>query len=288
MQKTLLSLHDKLPLTCSRSGICCHGNKVMLNAWELACMAHAKQLSLTEFRDQYTHLNGTRLLFSGHVGYQNKQACQLYVKGKGCSIHPARPLACRLFPLGLQIHNGSAAYFYQGTDFPCLNGCNEVLNLPFLTVEKYIDEQKTHDGEVAQQAYLELMQQLADISFELLLESGLAASGDTSTLHHWRKMATEPVDEISTRIGSEWLDVLTVPQLPTHDFSPEMFCQLHTQLIQQHLECELQSLNSLESFQKAAVLVMSLAVFIASSIGTDTQPLMEHWITVAKANGAQE
>ncbi len=42
---TKLTLTDELPLTCTRSGTCCHGKTVRLNPWELAHLAEAKGLS---------------------------------------------------------------------------------------------------------------------------------------------------------------------------------------------------------------------------------------------------
>ena len=57
-----------------------------------------------------------------------------------------------------------------------------------LTVAEYLAGQAVDPGEAAQDAYLELMQQLADGAFVLLLESGLAASGDKQTLRAWREL----------------------------------------------------------------------------------------------------
>ena len=126
MQTTKLSLQDKLPLTCSRSGTCCHGNLVKLNPWELFRLAKAKAISSRKFRDQYCEAGGIQLKFNGKAGYRGKQACSQYVENFGCSVHSGRPLACRLFPLGRQIQSNEVHYMFQGNRFPCLTGCPEV------------------------------------------------------------------------------------------------------------------------------------------------------------------
>ncbi len=90
---------------------------------------------------------------------------------------------------------------YQGRDFPCLDGCPEVLDLPQLSVAAYIEGQATKRFEVAQDEYLELMQNLADSAFALLLESGLAESGDRQTLRLWREMGKEEPEQLQDRLG---------------------------------------------------------------------------------------
>ena len=96
---TKLTLTDNLPLTCSRSGTCCHGKTVRLNPWELACLAEAKGLTPRAFRDRYCDFGGIHLRFDGAPGWRQQPACSQYVPDFGCSVHLGRPLACRLYPL---------------------------------------------------------------------------------------------------------------------------------------------------------------------------------------------
>jgi uncharacterized protein len=99
---TSVSAGDRLPLTCSRSGTCCHDKMVWLNPWELSCLAHAKGIVAREFRDRFCEFGGIRLRFDGPPGWQGLPACSQFIPGAGCSVHPGRPLACRLYPLGRQ------------------------------------------------------------------------------------------------------------------------------------------------------------------------------------------
>ena len=288
MENTALLLSDMLPLTCSRAGSCCHGNKVLLNPWELASLAGAKGISVEQFRDTYTEWNGLRLKFNGASGYQGKQACSQYITGQGCSVHVARPLACRLFPLGRQIQNGETIYIHQGTTFPCLEGCDEVLNLPYLKVSDYLDEQKKHEWEIAQNNYLELVQLLADLAFGLLLDPVLIQAGDKNSLQQWRLMASESTEGLARRIGTEWLNALTVPSVESVNMSPQLFYDHHVQQIQQLLQASFNSIQTISELSQAAVKVMALALFLSVSVGAEPQLLANLWIETAILNGAQE
>jgi uncharacterized protein len=288
MQNTILQLSDKLPLTCSRSGNCCHGNKVLLNPWELACLAAEKKISARDFRKSYTEWCGVRLVFNGAIGYNGKQACSQYTNGTGCSVHIARPLACRLFPLGRQIQNGETVYMHQGETFPCLEGCSEVLNLPYCSITEYLLGQQTERWELAQNTYLELVQLLADIAFELLLDSGLAESGDKETLQQWRLMEKETPEELAERIGQKWLDSLTIPDLTADILQPQHFCEQHIILLQEQLQTSFGNAQTQEELQEATILVMALALLLSVAVGAEPRLLVSHWIDIAKNHGAQE
>ena len=288
MQTTKLNLEDKLPLTCSRKGTCCHGNLVMLNPWELACLAGEKKITPREFRDQYCESGGIRLRFDGKAGWQGKKACSQYVDNFGCSVHVGRPLACRLFPLGRQIQSESLSYMYQGNVFPCLDGCPEVTGLPQLTVAEYLKGQQTEAFEMAQNEYLQLMQSLADIAFELLLDTGLAEAGDTETLPMWRRMANEDPEILAKTIGSEWMDSLTVPEIPVDTHDPVFLAQKHRDLLLLKVQEQFGTLQTLHEVHEASVLMMGLTLHLARSLGANPEILAEHWIDTAKKFGAKE
>ena len=288
IQSTKLSVQDKLPLTCSRRGTCCHGNLVMLNPWELACLAREKKVTPKEFRDLYCEFGGIRLRFDGKAGWREKRACSQYITDFGCSVHTGRPLACRLFPLGRQIQSDAVNYMYQGDTFPCLDGCAEVTGLPYLTVGEYLKGQMTENFEKAQDEYLELMQNLADIAFELLLDTGLAASGDRETLPLWRKMANELPEILADRIGQEWIDSLMIPDSMDDDNDPVLFASKHNDLLQNKAQESFGGLQTNQEFQDASVLIMGVALHLARGLGAKPEILVEHWIETAKNNGAKE
>lgn len=283
-----LSIQDKLPLTCSRTGTCCHGKLVLLNPWELVCLAMEKKNTTREFRDLYCDFGGIRLRFDGELGWREQQACSQYVDNFGCSVHLGRPLSCRLYPLGRQIQSKVVHYIYQGNEFPCLEGCPEVSDLPHLSVGEYLKGQITNKFEKAQDEYLDLMQNLADIAFVLLLETGLAESGDKETLPLWRKMGNELPEVLAERIGHEWIDCLMLPEISDDLEDPISFARKHNDLLQLKAQEKFGALQTNQELHEASVLIMGVALHLARGIGADPKILAEHWIDIAKNHGAME
>jgi len=287
MQITKLSLDDVLPLTCSRAGVCCHGNVVMLNPWEVYALAKQKKMTPAAFRDLYCELGGAQLKFDGKPAANGKKACNQYIENFGCSVHLGRPLACRLYPIGRQVQNNTVHYMHQGATFPCLTGCAEVLDLPKLTVGDYLQGQATEKFETAQDAYLELMQNIADMAFEFLLDTDLAASGDTKTVALWRKMGKEAPQQLIKRIGTEWLDDLIVPPLGMTLEDPLEFVQKHSAYLQEKVQEKLAIATTLNAFHEASVLLMALALQLARGLGANPESLADYWSDTANQHGAK-
>jgi Fe-S-cluster containining protein len=243
-------------------------------------LAFEKQISAREFRDLYCDSNGILLKFDGEKDQRGKSACSQYIANFGCSLHQGRPLACRLFPIGRQIQNETVQFIFQGETFPCLNGCPEVSELPQLTVESYLNGQQTSLFEQAQDEYLEVMQNIADIALMLLLDTGLTTSGDTQTRNEWRKMAAETPTQIAEIIGERWLDLLTLPNIV---FSPEnskVFILAHQELLQENAQNQIDTLTNFGEIRDLAIQMMALALLIGKSIGADVKSLAEMWSDV--------
>lgn len=279
---TVLHLSHKLPLTCTRKGTCCHGNQVLLNPWEMHRLAFEKQISAREFRDLYCDWNGILLKFNGEKDHREKSSCSQYIANFGCSLHQGRPLACRLFPIGRQIQNESIQYIFQGETFPCLNGCPEVNELPQQSVEDYLNGQQTSLFEQAQDEYLEVMQNIADISLMLLLDTGLAASGDTRTRIEWRKMGAETPTQIAQRIGEKRLDLLTLPNIIFSAENPKAFILAHQELLQENAQNQIDTLTNFSEIREFAIIMMALALFLGKAIGADVKSLSEMWSEVGE------
>jgi Fe-S-cluster containining protein len=287
MQITKLNKETILPLTCTRSGTCCFGKAVMLNPWELLNLSKEKKNTSREFRDLYCEFGGIRLRFDGEKDRKGQHACSQYKNDIGCSVHQGRPLACRLYPLGRQIQFDKAAYIYEGDKFPCLTDCSDVLKLPKLSVGEYLKGQEADPYEKAQDAYLVVMQNIADIAFELLLDSGLAASGDTKTLAMWRTLGNESPELLATRIGLEWMDCLMLPEITTNE-NPVAFAQKHNDLILLKAQEKFGNLETFQELHEASVLIIGVALHLSRGLGADTKGVSEHWIGTAKKYGAQE
>lgn len=288
MQTTKLTSQSILPLTCSRSGTCCFGKAVMLNPWELRSLSKEKKITSRAFRDLYCEFGGIRLRFNGKSDKKGQQACSQYVDSMGCSVHLGRPLACRLYPLGRQIQFDTAHYMYEGDKFPCLTDCAEVLELPKLSVGDYLKGQKATPFEKAQDEYLVIMQNIADIAFALLLDSGLAASGDKKTLAVWRAIGNELPEIVAARIGTEWMDCLMIPEINYAIENPITFAKKHNDLLMLKAQEKFGNLKTTQELHQAAVLLFSVALHLAKGLGADTKGISEHWIATAKSHGAQE
>ena len=288
MLTTKLSTNSILPLTCSRSGTCCFGKDVMLNPWELLNFSKEKKIAPGEFKKLYTELGGIRLLFNGNLDKKGQKACSQYIDNAGCSVHKGRPLACRLYPLGRQIQFDKAHYIYEGATFPCLTDCAEVLDLPKLSVGEYLKGQEAGPFEKAQDAYLIVMQNIADIAFELLLESELTESGDTKTLNAWRVLGTDFPEVLVEKIGNDWLDSLMIPDITEDTENPVTFAEKHNNLLLLKAQEQFGSLQTLQELHEAAVLMIGVALHLAKGLGADAKEISEHWIEIAKNHGAKE
>jgi Fe-S-cluster containining protein len=288
LQTTKLSTNSILPLTCSRSGTCCFGKDVMLNPWELLNFSKEKKIAPGEFKKLYTELGGIRLLFNGNLDKKGQKACSQYIDNAGCSVHKGRPLACRLYPLGRQIQFDKAHYIYEGATFPCLTDCAEVLDLPKLSVGEYLKGQEAGPFEKAQDAYLIVMQNIADIAFELLLESELTESGDTKTLNAWRVLGTDFPEVLVEKIGNDWLDSLMIPDITEDTENPVTFAEKHNNLLLLKAQEQFGSLQTLQELHEAAVLMIGVALYLAKGLGADAKEISEHWIEIAKNHGAKE
>tara|TARA_R110002126_G_scaffold181187_4_gene330038 strand:+ start:47312 stop:48178 length:867 start_codon:yes stop_codon:yes gene_type:complete len=288
MKTTTLTSKSILPLTCTRSGTCCFGKAVMLNPWEIVCFSKAKKITPREFRDLYTEFGGIQLRFDGKEDKKDQKSCSQYIPDFGCSVHEGRPLACRLYPLGRQIQFNKAQYIYEGTTFPCLIDCADVLNLPKLSVGDYLKGQKAELFEKAQDEYLIVMQNIADIGFELFLDSGLSASGDTKTLQVWRALGKESPELLAKRIGKEWMDYLMIPEITDDNDNPVAFAKKHNDLLLLKAQDKFGSIQTLQELHEASILMIALALHLAKGLGADTKGITEHWIETAKSFDAKE
>jgi Fe-S-cluster containining protein len=80
---------------CNQCGRCCHDQAITLSPVDVIAMARSSGISTGETVARYTMRRGSLLRFGTDGG------CAA-LDGSRCSIHSGRPLACRLYPLGLE------------------------------------------------------------------------------------------------------------------------------------------------------------------------------------------
>ncbi len=134
----VLSETDLLQLSCGiygcTSNCCTKSAPIILNPYEIALICRESKLSYEDFLDivETDRARGFPL-----VMLPRDPACHFWT-GRGCRIYQARPLACRLFPLGRVFNNGQSYIV-----LPQLNVCSGLAPSPAKTLADYLREQDT-------------------------------------------------------------------------------------------------------------------------------------------------
>jgi Fe-S-cluster containining protein len=95
---------------CSR---CCHNKAIRVGPYEILRLARRLGITTTEFIARHTEAGGTML----RMREENNRAC-IFLDDKGCSVHPDRPLACRLYPLARWVDPDGCESFGHLTPHP--------------------------------------------------------------------------------------------------------------------------------------------------------------------------
>jgi Fe-S-cluster containining protein len=106
LRRTGLNRQTPFFFLCSQCLLCCRHKKIQVNPYEVARLAANRGLSTTEFIERYTHDSGTIL------NWEEDGAC-VFLDSKGCSVHPDRPLVCRLYPLGRHVLSSGEESFSE-------------------------------------------------------------------------------------------------------------------------------------------------------------------------------
>ena len=281
---TSLNSGDLLPLTCTREGTCCHGKTVWLNPWELARLAQGRGLSTAAFRNAHVD-HGIQLRFNGPAGKLGA-ACSQYAAGIGCVAHPSRPLACRLYPLGREKRGEQIRYVYEGRSFPCLSGCPSVTSLPPMTVSDYLTGQEVSAGEIAQDAYLEMAQDLAEGAFVVLFDSGLAVQRGPQVLAQWKAVIEMDPAARQRVIGETWFELLTAPSLGDDLEDPAAWISAHRQQFQAAAQMAFGKLRDADTLAEASVRFLALALHLVQAVGAaNPTDVGRRWLAAAKNRG---
>ena len=95
----LLTAHDRTRASpfsydCKACGRCCRNKVIRVNPYEIARLAEHLGTTTTEVLTKYTESGGAALTATDD-GW-----CVFFDPRTGCTVHPSRPLVCRLYPLG--------------------------------------------------------------------------------------------------------------------------------------------------------------------------------------------
>jgi len=275
-------LDERLPLTCTRQGTCCHGKLVWVNPWELSRLAQALGCSVREVIATHGCDGGIRLRFDGPPGWRDLPGCTFYGE-QGCRVHAGRPLACRLYPLGRERQGAQVRYLFEGPDFPCLAGCPSVTTLPALRVDDYLQGQDIADFEKAADAYLEIVQDLAEGAFVLAIDSGLAASGYQGLLARWQGISALSGEDRAGSMPPELVQMLLDPQLEA--LPAEGFVAAHAARLQDLAQARFGQLSARSALADASCAMLAAALHLGAALGADAAVLMRRWLDTARAHG---
>jgi Fe-S-cluster containining protein len=134
----VLAETDPLQLSCGTGGCasnCCKsGDPIVLNPYEIALICCESNMSYEDLLDivDTDRADGFPL-----VMLPREPACHFWTK-QGCSIYKARPLACRLFPIGRVYDNMQSRFVLPGRNF-----CDGLVPEPARTVGDYLKTQDT-------------------------------------------------------------------------------------------------------------------------------------------------
>jgi Fe-S-cluster containining protein len=204
-----------LILDCVRGRGCCHAQRIPVTPWELARLARARALSPPAAREQFTDDAGTRLRAVADG------ACTL-LGPDGCTVHPARPLACRLFPLGRRQRDGAAAYHMPGGAHRCGGPCPEALAQAPRRLDGWLAEQQVGPGEAAHDAYGRLVAGL------VAQAAALDAAAATAALAAGARLG--PTGRRSA-LPAPWFELATAPELNADPADPLAFVQAHAEAL---------------------------------------------------------
>jgi Fe-S-cluster containining protein len=87
--------NSQFSYVCNACGLCCHNKVITLSPYDVMRLARAVAASTREAIERFTIRRGSILKFT------DDGAC-VALQGARCGVHRERPLACRLYPLGLE------------------------------------------------------------------------------------------------------------------------------------------------------------------------------------------
>jgi Fe-S-cluster containining protein len=147
-------------LTCGTDGCpsncCTNGPPIVLNPYEIARICAAGGMSYEDLLDivETDRVNGFPL-----VMLPRDPAC--HFRGEqGCRIYAARPLACRLFPLG-RVFDGGRSHIV----LPDRNRCTGLLSSPERTLADYLREQDAGDFIEMADRWIEFVTEIEEQAF---------------------------------------------------------------------------------------------------------------------------
>ena len=266
-----LSPTDYFSLTCTRSGSCCHGHRIGVTAWEIALLARELGLTPAQCRERHIVDGGTRLRFTGPPDQQGRASCTFFSASSGCTVHPARPLACRLYPLARRREQADIVYSFAGGTNPCLTRCPDIVQAPMVVLGEWLAGQDHVTGSAVHDIYGNVIWGLL-VSAGHIVEPESAVRIRIAAVIHER-LALDPAQRAAL-IPTAWFDLITIPELAIDPSNAISFAEAHAVRMQQALGS---GFAVPESRAAIAELLLTVAVHLAPTVGLDPHGLAQRF-----------
>jgi hypothetical protein len=172
--------------TCHACNRCCRNKAIRVNPYEILRLARFLGITTTQFIENHTEAGGTVLR------PKENGDCS-FLGERGCSVHPDRPLACRLYPLARWVTPDGKESFGHLTPHPRTEGVYGRSG----TVQDYLDHQQLGPFFEMSERYGKLYQKMVDM-LEKLDPEELDRRSD-------RRAA---IDELPPgKLASRWVDI---------------------------------------------------------------------------------
>ncbi len=178
--------HTPFSYVCGGCTRCCEGKAIRVGPYEILRLARLFGMSTTDFIAEHTTSGGTILKLSekGDCGFLTE---------KGCGVHSDRPLACRLYPLGMQSSSEGDEKFGSLAPHPQTKGTYGHTG----TVETYLNSQRVAPFMAANKQYEKLYNHM--VSVLALIDPEAIGK---------RQARREQADEMGDgTLISDWMDI---------------------------------------------------------------------------------
>mgnify|MGYP001241418207 CR=1 FL=1 len=199
---------------CRACNKCCRDKIIPVSPYEIFLLARHLDLDTTAVIARHTEAGGTVL----QVEADN--VC-VFLGERGCAVHPARPLACRIYPLGAHIDADGDETFSRLEPHPATAGVYGRDG----TVADYLAAQGVAPFMDAHARYAELHARMMEI---------LLAADDAEAQAYDEARAALPVSE-SGRAASDWLDIDKMLGAAARNVVPETVVTRHIAAIEADL-----------------------------------------------------
>jgi Fe-S-cluster containining protein len=161
----MLTRDDPFGYSCRACGACCRDKLIRVNPFETMQLAQAMGLTPTDVLARYVERGEAPVLKRREDG-----RCVFFTDDVGCSVHPVRPLVCRLYPLGRHLSGDGVELFSTLMPHPESRGLWHGEG----SVQDYLNTQQA-------EAWLDATDRLLDLFHKLLsahLPSGTGEGGE--------------------------------------------------------------------------------------------------------------